>query len=482
MASNTAILAVKIVTDSRDAQKGVDQYGSSLDKLKGNLDRFTPAAAGVVAALALIGNKAVGAASELQQATGAVEAVFGAYADNVAGFAADAAKNVGLAESQYKSLASVLGAQLKNMGISQDQLAGQTDELITLGADLAATFGGTTADAVAALSSLMRGERDPIERYGVSIKQADIEAQKAAMGLAGLTGEADKNADTTATLALLYEQTGVAAGMFASETDTLAGSQQIANASFEDAMAKLGTALLPAMTALAGIATDLAGFIADNSTVFLILAGVLGTVAAAVLIVNGALAAYEAIQLAVTVAQWAWNAAMTANPIGLIIVAVGLLIAIIVVLVTNWETVERVFGEVIDNIVNWWNDLIDSFKHGFDQIFGWIDDALGWFGDLIGMGGRAASAVPSSFAAAAAVPADVVGYADAPSPALAAYTAAAPVRSSTGRAAGADAGPTVNITVNGALDPDAVAHQISQLLTRYGRNNGRLVTAGNRGF
>ena len=475
MASNTAILAVKIVTDSKDAQKGIDTYGSSLDKLKGNLDRFTPAAAGVVAGLGLIAAKAVGAASELQQATGAVEAVFGAYASNVEGFASDAARNVGLAESQYKSLASVLGAQLKNMGISQDQLAGQTDELITLGADLAATFGGTTADAVAALSSLMRGERDPIEQYGVSIKQADVEAQKAAMGLSGLTGEADKNADTTATLALLYEQTGVAAGMFASETDTLAGQQQIANASFEDAMAQLGTALLPAMTALAGIAADVAGVISENSTVFLILAGVLGAVAAAVLIVNGAIAAYEAAATVATVAQWAWNVAMDANPIGLIIIAIGLLIGIIVLLATHWEEVEQIFGDVIDNIVNWWNGLIDSFANGFDQIFGWVNDAIGWFNDLIGIGGQAAAAPNASFAA---VPAGVA-VTDT-SPALAAYTASAPFRASDGLTGRTEGGQVVNITVNGALDADAVAQQIAHMLKRNNARVGNIAAAGVR--
>lgn len=42
----------------------------------------------------------------------------------------------------------------------------------------------------------------------------------------------------------------------------------------------------------------------------------------------------------VTAAQWAWNAAMNANPIGLIIAAIVLLIAGIVLLVKNWDTVK----------------------------------------------------------------------------------------------------------------------------------------------
>ena len=41
---------------------------------------------------------------------------------------------------------------------------------------------------------------------------------------------------------------------------------------------------------------------------------------------------------AVTAAQWLWNAAMTANPIGLIIVAVAALIALVIVAIDNWNT------------------------------------------------------------------------------------------------------------------------------------------------
>src|SRR5690606_8948385 len=136
----------------------------------------------------------------------AVASVFGDYADEMTGYAEKAANAVGLSQNQYNESATLLGAQLKNMGISMDEVSGTTNDLIGLGADLAATFGGTTADATAALSSRRRGERDPIEKYGVSIKQADIEAQKAAMGLDGLSGEAAKNADLQATLALLTQQ------------------------------------------------------------------------------------------------------------------------------------------------------------------------------------------------------------------------------------------------------------------------------------
>jgi len=184
-------------------------------------------------------------ASEFEQSIGAVDAVFKDSAGQMHEWARTAAETVGLSKNSYSQLSTVIAAQLKNLGVPMDEIAGKTNELVSLGADLSAQFGGSTSEAVSALSSLLRGERDPIERYGVSLKQADIDARKAAMGLDELTGEADKQATIQATLGLLYEQTADAQGTFARESDTLAGKQQRLNAQWEDARTTLGEAFMP---------------------------------------------------------------------------------------------------------------------------------------------------------------------------------------------------------------------------------------------
>lgn len=466
MASKTAILAVKVVSDVKQGQKGLDDYGSSVDRLKGGLDKMAVPAAAALAGLGLLAAKAGEAASNLEQATGAVESVFKANADQIEQYAQQAADNVGLAESQYKQLAAVFGSQLKNMGVAEGELASKTDELVTLGADLAATFGGTTADAVGALSSLLRGERDPIERYGVSIKQVDINARLAQMGLEELDGEAKKAAELQATLALLTEQTADAQGQFAREGNTAAGAQERANAAWENAQASLGEALLPLMAEGARIAAELAGWIAENSDTALIFAGVIGGVAAAILIMNGAISAYQTIQTIATAAQWAFNAAAAANPIGLVIIAIAALVALIVLLIANWEEVSRVAGEAIDNMIGWIADLV-----------GWLHNALNALGELVGLGGLGDWVyglggdynVAHEIAAASDGDATLDGTGDWPSwPAPAG-----------GSGGGASAGGyTYNITVNGALDPDAVARQIDRILTDRRRTTGALSAAG----
>lgn len=63
-----------------------------------------------------------------------------------------------------------------------------------------------------------------------------------------------------------------------------------------------------------------------------------------------------------TAAQWLFNAAMTANPIGLIVAAIAAVIAAGVALYQNWDTVKAKFFEVWEGIKNWFTSfsLYDS--------------------------------------------------------------------------------------------------------------------------
>ncbi len=76
---------------------------------------------------------------------------------------------------------------------------------------------------------------------------------------------------------------------------------------------------------------------------------------AAVIAHGVALVATQIALGAVTAAQWLWNVAMTANPIGLIILGIMALIAAVVLLVKNWEKVGLFFKGL-------WAGIKDSFN------------------------------------------------------------------------------------------------------------------------
>jgi hypothetical protein len=97
------------------------------------------------------------------------------------------------------------------------------------------------------MTALFRGEYDPIEKFGVAMKQSEINAELAARGQNNLEGAARRNAEQTVRLELLYERAADAMGAFTAQSGSLYTEQKKLGATFENMQAQLGTALLPAI-------------------------------------------------------------------------------------------------------------------------------------------------------------------------------------------------------------------------------------------
>lgn len=248
--AKTAILSLRILSDEKSAVAGMNKTS----KAAGLLGKAVGPLAGLFAAKKLLdfGVAAVSAAGDLQQSKGAIDTVFKSGAGEMHKFAAGAADAVGLTANQYNELGTLIGTQLKNGGTAMEQLGGKTNDLIGLGADLSSMFGGTSADAVAALSSALKGERDPIEKYGVSLNQAKIDAEAAALGFAKVGGSLSAEANQAATLSLIMKQTADAHGNFAKESNTLQGQQERAKATWANITATIGGLFLPIITKVFG--------------------------------------------------------------------------------------------------------------------------------------------------------------------------------------------------------------------------------------
>jgi hypothetical protein len=222
----------------------VERSAKSFSDLQSRVLGVAAAGGAAVAGIMKLAN----AASRLEQSVGATESVFQGASDQVSAFAEDSVDAVGLSERAYRELAAVAGAQLKSLGFSIDDAAETSNQLITIGADLAATFGGTTEEAVSALGAAFRGEADPAERFGLRLNQTAVNAKAVELGLAKTESQVSANAKAQATLALVMEQSADSMGQFAREADSAAGAQQRANAQWEDAQATLGEKLLPVVT------------------------------------------------------------------------------------------------------------------------------------------------------------------------------------------------------------------------------------------
>jgi hypothetical protein len=192
--------------------------------------------------------KLVQAAGDLEQSIGGTAAVFEQAAGPINEFTKGAADLVGMSENAARVITSKLGASLKGFGMSTDEAATQAINLTKTGADLAATLGGKTDDAVGALGSALRGEYDPLERFGIALKASEVNAKAVSMGLASSESNVSAYAKGQATLALITERSAFAQGQFAREADTAQGQAQRAAAKTGDAAANLGKSLLPVYT------------------------------------------------------------------------------------------------------------------------------------------------------------------------------------------------------------------------------------------
>lgn len=199
---------------------------------------------------------AIQGAGNLEQSVGGVQAVFKDQAAGLFAYAKNAKTALGLTANEYQELGTIIGSQLKNGGVAMDQLAPKTQELIGLGGDLSAQFGGSTKEAVEALSSAIKGERDPIERYGVSLNQAKIDAESAALGFKKVGGSFSAQAQQAATLSLVMKQTADAQGAASRETNSFNSRQSTFNAIVKEGKAQIAGAFLPALSSLYGFMNE----------------------------------------------------------------------------------------------------------------------------------------------------------------------------------------------------------------------------------
>lgn len=429
-------------------------FNASVNDLQRNLSGLVLPSAAIVGGMAYIGKKAGDLASEAEQNLGAVQAVFKEFADDVVEKSAKAAKAVGLSESNYQQFSVVVGSLIKNMGVPMEQVTGLTTGLIEKAADLASMFGGTTSEAIEAITSLLKGARDPIEKYGVSINESVLQAKMLEMGLGGLSGEAERNGKLQAVLALLNDQTADSMGNFAAEVDTTQHKQQVANATWQDASAALGDALLPALSFVADAFTDLSNFVQDHTTLTVTLMAVIGGLAAAILLVNGALRAYQAIVAIVkasialwTAAQWLLNAALAANPIGLIVLAIAALVAGVVIAYQKFE---------------WFKKIVDGLWESLKGAARWVGKVLGFGGQTAAVQVQTAQTIQHDFSPSKT---KFANYDNIFSPTKQARTQTnvAPVQQTV---------HNNNITVH-AFDPRASARAIKDALESLDRSTGR---------
>jgi len=402
--STSAVAAIKKTgTAAKDTETAAKKSGSAWS----GVGKVAAAVGGAFAAAKIVGfaKDSVAAASDLNESWSKVGVVFGKSAGEVYKWSTSSATAIGLSQQKALEAASTYGNLAVALGLPPAQAAKMSTSLVGLAGDLASFNNVPVGDALDALRSGLTGEVEPLRRFGVSLSQAQVQAEALRMGLAKAPVDMAKVTTQTARLAmaqrnaaeatkkyganskqaqaanlavsssqqaltksmaggkveltaaqkaqatysLIMQQTAVAQGDFARTSSGLANQQRIAAAQFENTKATLGTALLPVVNTFAQLLTStlipaltvVANVIKNNSTAFQIIVGVVVAIVAVFKIW--------------TVVTWALNSALLANPIFWVVAAVVALIAVIVIIATKTQWFQAIWKAVSSAMVAAWN-------------------------------------------------------------------------------------------------------------------------------
>lgn len=203
------------------------------------------AAAGAVVGFTKVVMPAVNAASDLEESMSKNNVIFGEAAGSVSRFADEAARALGQSKTQALAAASTFGTMGKAAGLAGDELAKFSTEFVTLASDLASFNNTTPEDAIQAIGAALRGEAEPMRRYGVLLNDATLKQAAMELGIYKGNGALTAQQKILAAQKIIYEQTGDAQGDFARTSDGLANQQRILAAQVENLQAKFGELLLP---------------------------------------------------------------------------------------------------------------------------------------------------------------------------------------------------------------------------------------------
>jgi len=495
-------ITIKIGAETADAVRGIGQVNKALgdqmtagQKASSALKKAAiPAAAAFgVATTAIVGwTKAAAGdadaqdalARSLKQTTGATDAQVKASEDYISKLSAA----TGVTDDEMRPALEKMAAATHDAKTGQKQLA--------LAVDIAQASHTDLATATKAVTAADKGRLGALAKLVPGIDNATIKSKDSA--------------------AALDEAAKLTAGAATDAAKTYGGQMKVMSNQIGEAEESIGAAFLPVLDKLLPVLKKVTDFVSENTTAFTFLIAAVAGVAGVILAANAALKVYQAATILVKTAttvwtgvQWLLNAALNANPIGLIVLAIvgaaGLVVAIKLAY-DHCETFRVIVGKLWDAIktgitlylkplaltfdaVRWAFEKVkaaiespfaltalgaiaDTLKPlldvltsilrtlrriaevTFDALIGGIKTLLGWLEKIHipkvpdwvpGIGGRIA--MP-----AIAGPSARLGV--------------GPV------AAGSSGGLTINVF--GALDAEGTARQVQRLLRAHERRQGRL--------
>jgi hypothetical protein len=356
---------------------------------------FTRALSGLASTI----KESIGLASDLTEVQNVVDTTFGTSAAQINKWSKEAITNFGLSELQAKKYTGTLGAMLKSSGLSGDAIVKLSTDLIGLVGDFASFYNLDHEMAMTKIRSGISGETEPLKQLGVNMSVANLEAFALTQGISKQFSKMKQSEQVMLRYNYLMKVSKDAQGDFAKTLSTSYANQKRVNDTLaKQKLAAIFVKVLPMLieayksinSLISSIDADYVGDVLASAFSVLgkaikfawmvlkpFLLTIISTIkwlysiktaimlfVAALLIYKGTMLAIIAIQWiqylkmmwplikSVTASQWAWNIALTANPIGILVVALAAAVGWIVYLNYNIQKMNNLFMElttILDN-------------------------------------------------------------------------------------------------------------------------------------
>lgn len=351
------------------------------------------------------GKSVVDAAASVSAEASAFEQIMGDYTDTAKQKMQEVADATGVVDTRLTGYMTSMTAKFKGLGYDVDEATTMAQEGLMLASDAAAFWDKSLEDSMGALNSFINGNYEGGEAIGLFANDTQMAAYAVEQGIVSETkawanlDEATKQATRLEYAQNMFEMSG-AVGQAAKESDQYANVQANLNEKWRQFQAQIGEPLLqnvvlPAMQALMDIVDDLsAGFedmmtwISENGDTINTWVGIIAGAATAVgtfmtimnwgSIMSAAAGALNVVKTAVL----GLNAAMAANPIGLVISLIAGLVAAFMYLwntsedfrnfwIGLWDTVKKFFMDT-------WNAIVEfvtvTIPEAFNSLIEWFQN------------------------------------------------------------------------------------------------------------
>lgn len=200
------------------------------------------AAVGTVSAgVAALTGKALSAGGELEQNMGGSEAVFKEYADGMQDAAVTAYENMGLSASGFLATANKMGALFQGAGFGIGESASIAADAMQRAADVASIMGLDVSAAMESVAGAAKGNFTMMDNLGVAINDTTLQQYALEKGIEKTTQQMTTQEKVALAMELFMERTAYAAGNYAKENATLAGSLGTAKAALDDFLSGAGS-------------------------------------------------------------------------------------------------------------------------------------------------------------------------------------------------------------------------------------------------